>query len=46
MTESTIIQKLIHVGIHLEAGNIEYSGAEADVKYLLEEYLKLKNNER
>lgn len=44
MTESTIIQKLINVGVYLEAGMLQLVKAEIEVKKLLEEYLKLKTN--
>ena len=44
MNESTIIQKLINVGVYLDAGNIDYNRAVADVEYLLKKYLKLKFN--
>lgn len=37
---SIIVQKLLLTGQHLERGLIEYSGAEADVLFLLEEYKK------
>lgn len=41
MNESVIIQKLIEVGQMLERGELEYSGAEADTKHYLEQYLAL-----
>lgn len=42
MNESVIIQKLIQVGQMLERGKLEYSGAEADIKYYLEQYAALR----
>lgn len=42
MKESVIIQKLIQVGQMLERGQLEYSGAEADTIYLLEQYAALR----
>lgn len=42
MKESVIIQKLIQVGQMLERGQLEYSGAEADTIYLLEQYSALR----
>lgn len=42
MNESVIIQKLIQVGQMLERGELEYSGAEADTKHYLEQYLALR----
>ena len=42
MNESTIIQKLINVGVYLESGMVQLVKAEIEVKQLLEEYLKLK----
>lgn len=42
MNESVIIQKLIQVGQMLERGELEYSGAEADTKYYLEQYAALR----
>lgn len=42
MKESVIIQKLIQVGQMLERGKLEYSGAEADTIYLLDQYLALR----
>ena len=44
MNESTIIQKLINVGVYLESGMVQLVKAEIEVKQLLEEYLKLKTN--
>lgn len=41
MNESVIIQKLIQVGQMLERGELEYSGAEADTKHYLEQYVAL-----
>lgn len=46
MNESIIIQKLIQVGVYLEKGQLEYSGAEADVAHLLEQYIKLKTKNK
>lgn len=42
MNESVIIQKLIQVGQMLERGQLEYSGAEADIKHYLEKYAALR----
>lgn len=42
MNESVIIQKLIQVGQMLERGKLEYGGAEADIKYYLEQYAALR----
>ena len=42
MKESVIIQKLIQVGQMLERGELEYSGAEADIKHILEQYAALR----
>lgn len=42
MNESVIIQKLIQVGQMLERGELEYSGAEADTKHYLEQYVALR----
>ena len=42
MNESVIIQKLIQVGQMLERGELEYSGAEIDTKYYLEQYVALR----
>jgi len=42
MNESVIIQKLIQVGQILERGELEYSSAEADIKYYLEQYAALR----
>lgn len=41
MKESVIIQKLIQVGQMLERGELEYSGAEEDTIYYLEQYAAL-----
>lgn len=46
MNESVIIQKLIKTGQMLERGELEYSGAEIDVKYYLEQYEKLNRIKR
>lgn len=40
MKNSIIKQELIRVGISLEIGEIEYSGAESKVDELLNEYKK------
>lgn len=42
MNESVIIQKLIQVGQMLERGELEYSGAEIDIKHYLEQYVALR----
>lgn len=42
MNESVIIQKLIQVGQMLERGELEYSGAEADIKHYFEQYAALR----
>lgn len=45
MNESVIIQKLIQVGQMLERGELEYSGAEADIKHYLEQYAALRQTD-
>lgn len=42
MNESVIIQKLIQVGQMLERGELEWSGAEADTKHYLAQYVALR----
>jgi len=44
MKETVIIQKLIQVGQMLERGQLEYSGAEADTIYLLDQYAALRQS--
>lgn len=41
MDESTIIQKLIQVGQMFERGQLEWCGAEIDIKYYLKKYIAL-----
>lgn len=42
MNKSVLIQKMIQVGVYLERGQLEYSGAEADMESYIKEY---SNNE-
>jgi len=37
MNESILIQKMIQIGVNLNSNVLEYSGAEADAKNLLDE---------
>ena len=37
MNESILIQKMIQIGVNLNSNILEYSGAEADAKNLLDE---------
>lgn len=39
MNRSVIIQKMIQIGVALEKGHTEYSGAEIDANILLDEIL-------
>jgi hypothetical protein len=39
MNRSLIIQKMIQIGVLLEKGHVEYSGAEIDANILLDEIL-------
>jgi hypothetical protein len=45
MNESVIIQKLIQVGQMLQPDELEYSSAEADIKYYLEQYAALRQTD-
>lgn len=37
MNESVLIQKIINVGVMLQSNQLEYSGAHADAKAIIEE---------
>ncbi len=37
MNESILIQKIIQIGVNLNSGELEYSGAKADAKHLLDD---------